>query len=246
MSYLQRGLDFIAGAESDETLADLEARLRLVLEEFGVTQFSLISLAERAENRARRPVGLTRGTTPEWSQHYHAKRYFNADPVIHTAICQSDPFTWKDLSPRLMSTAAKAMVAEGREAMQVDGCFVVPTHDARGLAGLISMFHSGREPDLQMRKALKLITIYAVERAKELYGGFVDPASWDGPCPLTARQREVLAFSAIGKTDWEVAAILGIAEKTANHHFESAKRELGVATRAQAVAIAMHRGWIAL
>jgi LuxR family transcriptional regulator, quorum-sensing system regulator BjaR1 len=246
MSYWQRALDFIEGVESAPTIDALEARLRQTLLEFGVTQYSLIALAERPDNKARRPIGLTRGCAPEWSRRYHEKRYFNSDAVIHTAICQSGAFTWKDLAPHLMSAEAKSMVAEGRDIMQVDGCFVVPTHDARGLAGLISMFHPGLEPDQEMRKALKLITIYAVERAKELHGAFPGPAGWDSACPLTPRQREVLAFSAIGKTDWEVSAILGIAQKTANRHFEAAKRELGVATRAQAVAIAMHRGWIAL
>jgi DNA-binding CsgD family transcriptional regulator len=56
----------------------------------------------------------------------------------------------------------------------------------------------------------------------------------------------VLAFSALGKTDWEVAQILGISEKTANFHCERAKEQLGVATRAQAIAIAIHRGWVSL
>lgn len=63
---------------------------------------------------------------------------------------------------------------------------------------------------------------------------------------MTPRQREVLSFMAMGKTDWEIAAILGIAEKTANQHIEDAKKRINVATRAQAAAVAVHRGWVAL
>jgi DNA-binding CsgD family transcriptional regulator len=49
-----------------------------------------------------------------------------------------------------------------------------------------------------------------------------------------------------GKTDWEIGQILGISEKTANHHLEAVKRKLSVATRAQAVAVAVHSGWVTL
>jgi DNA-binding CsgD family transcriptional regulator len=138
------------------------------------------------------------------------------------------------------------MLDECRDLMCVDGCLVIPTHDAEGFAGLVSLFHEGKEPDAAMRRALKLMAIYASEKAKDLAGIEGEQTGANGNCPLTPRQREVLAFSALGKTDWEVAQILGISEKTANFHCERAKEQLGVATRAQAIAIAIHRGWVSL
>lgn len=246
MSNLRQALDFIAAAETAPTMERLQEILGKTLLEFGVTQYSLVAAATRPDNKARRPIGLSRACEPAWSECYLDGKYYNSDPVVHAAISQSAPFSWIDLAPHLKAPSAKQMIEEGRDLMKVDGCLVIPTHDAQGFAGFISMFHAGRAPDEAMSKALKLIAIYAVEKAKELHGVTADGAAWDVSCPLTNRQREVLAFSAIGKTDWEIAKILGVSAKTANFHLERAKAKLEVATRAQAIAIAVHRGWVAL
>ena len=65
-----------------------------------------------------------------------------------------------------------------------------------------------------------------------------------GPGLLTQRETECLQWVGLGKTDWEIGAILDISPKTVNHHVESAKRKLDVATRLQAVTAAMSRGLI--
>jgi DNA-binding CsgD family transcriptional regulator len=62
--------------------------------------------------------------------------------------------------------------------------------------------------------------------------------------PMTARESEVLAWVAAGKSDWAIGRILNISEKTVNFHVENAKRKLGVGTRVQAVIAAMHCGFI--
>lgn len=54
--------------------------------------------------------------------------------------------------------------------------------------------------------------------------------------PLSARERDVMGYVAEGKTDWEVGAILGIAETTARFHADNARRKLGAANRTHAVA----------
>jgi LuxR family quorum sensing-dependent transcriptional regulator len=246
MTDLRRALDFIEAAESTASLEEFQRKLTATLIKFGVSQYTLMALIARSENGARLPIPLSRGTSREWAERYGARSYFNSDIVIHTAIRQSAPFTWDDLDKRKLSSSAKTVFDEGRDLMKVDSSLVIPTHDAKGFAGFISLFFAGSTPDDGMRKALKLIAIYAMEKAKELHGLEPESAGWDQPCPLTPRQREALAFSAMGKTDWEIGTILGIAEKTANHHFEGAKRQLKVATRAQAVAVAVHRGWVAL
>lgn len=62
--------------------------------------------------------------------------------------------------------------------------------------------------------------------------------------PLTARQREVLAQCAQGKSDWEIAQLLDISPATAHEHIEAAKKRLGVRTRVQAAVLATQKGWI--
>ncbi len=243
MSDLRKALDFIEAADRTTTLAELQDRLAATLSDFGVSQFALIALGRRPDNGAMMPYSLSRPLEPGWSARYNEMGYANADLVVHAAMRQSGAFTWDDLHPRMFTPSAKTVFNEGCETMGVKGGLVIPTHDTHGFAGFISPFFPDASPDQSMHRALKLIAIYALDKAKELRG--IAPEMVEGgPCPLTPRQREALSFMAAGKTDWEIGAILGIAEKTANHHVEAAKRQLGVATRAQAVALAVHRGWI--
>jgi DNA-binding NarL/FixJ family response regulator len=65
----------------------------------------------------------------------------------------------------------------------------------------------------------------------------------DGVFPdLTAREREVLALVADGRTNREIAAELFIAEKTASVHVSSILAKLGAANRGQAAALAHRAG----
>jgi DNA-binding CsgD family transcriptional regulator len=54
--------------------------------------------------------------------------------------------------------------------------------------------------------------------------------------PLTAREREVLAWVARGKTNAEIARLLWLAPSTVRKHLENVYAKLGVSTRTAAVA----------
>ncbi len=64
------------------------------------------------------------------------------------------------------------------------------------------------------------------------------------PIHLTGREREVLTWVGRGKTSSEIAAILGLTERTVNFHCERAMKRLGVVNRTQAVAKAVAEGLI--
>ena len=74
--------------------------------------------------------------------------------------------------------------------------------------------------------------------------GESEPAWPAGRARVTARESEVLAWVAAGKSDWAIGRILSISGKTVNFHVENAKRKLGVGTRVQAVVAAMRSGLI--
>lgn len=67
------------------------------------------------------------------------------------------------------------------------------------------------------------------------------------PLPtLSEREREVLRWSAVGKTSWEISMILRISERTVNFHLQQASRKLGVKGRRAACARAVALGLITL
>jgi DNA-binding NarL/FixJ family response regulator len=68
----------------------------------------------------------------------------------------------------------------------------------------------------------------------------------DPGAPLTPRELEVLPLLAEGLSNKQIAAQLGIAERTAKFHVESILGKLPAATRAEAVAVAARRGLLAI
>lgn len=227
-------------------MADLERLMARALAEFGVSDFSMTATLIRPDNAARIPHKLSNSVDPAWSARYIEQRYFNVDQAVHLALQQPHAFSWADFEHAPMAEPARALFAECRYQLDIDGAFIVPIHDSGGFAGIVALFHEQGELKPEAKKALKLISVYGIERAKELHGLELDTAGWDASCPLTPRQREVISFAAAGKSDWDVGQITGLSEKTVNHHFERAKKALNVKTRAQAVAISIQRGWVAL
>lgn len=61
---------------------------------------------------------------------------------------------------------------------------------------------------------------------------------------LSARQREVLKWTAAGKTAWETGRILAISEGTVRRHLQDAAHTLNAVNKAHAVAMALEFGWI--
>jgi DNA-binding CsgD family transcriptional regulator len=59
---------------------------------------------------------------------------------------------------------------------------------------------------------------------------------------LSPREIEVLTHVALGETSKEIAAALGIGERTVNWHLERVFAKLGAGSRAEAVALALELG----
>jgi len=64
--------------------------------------------------------------------------------------------------------------------------------------------------------------------------------------PLSGREMEVLSYITQGKSNKEIAAILGISHQTVKNHVTSILRKLGVEDRTQAAIYSLRRGWVRL
>lgn len=62
---------------------------------------------------------------------------------------------------------------------------------------------------------------------------------------LSRKQREILEWVHLGKTNWEISKILGITEDTVKYHMNQAMMKLDTKTRAQAIGRALEVGLIA-
>jgi DNA-binding NarL/FixJ family response regulator len=64
--------------------------------------------------------------------------------------------------------------------------------------------------------------------------------------PLSDREMEVLSLVVEGKSNKEIASLLGISHQTVKNHITSISRKFGVEDRTQAVVYALKRGWVKL
>ncbi len=65
-----------------------------------------------------------------------------------------------------------------------------------------------------------------------------------GPCPLSARELDVLRHLAEGKVYKQIAADLDLSASTVRSHLHNVYGKLGALDRAQAVLMATDQGWI--
>ena len=80
-----------------------------------------------------------------------------------------------------------------------------------------------------------------MEKARHLYS---EPGS--SFHPLSDREMEVLSCVVGGKSNKEIASLLGISHQTVKNHVTSIFRKFGVEDRTQAVVYALQRGWVNL
>jgi DNA-binding CsgD family transcriptional regulator len=130
-----------------------------------------------------------------------------------------------------------ALYGDYYRAIRIDHVMAVPIHvDGRYVVSFV-LNRSRREFSERERECLEVIrphlgALYrfgvAIRRADER---FADAAS----LPLTPRERGVLQWVAAGKTDRDIAAILGISPRTVHKHLQRVYEKLGVETRTAAV-----------
>lgn len=123
--------------------------------------------------------------------------------------------------------------------------FTLPCGSDRALALVLSR----REPDFTdaerdfiNRARPFLIQAYrnavAYSEVRDRSSATLETALAD--CGLTSREAEVVGLVALGGSNRDVAARLGIAERTAQKHLQRAFRKLGVKNRSQAASRAWH------
>jgi DNA-binding NarL/FixJ family response regulator len=111
-------------------------------------------------------------------------------------------------------------------------------------AGAAGFLYKDIDPDALVR-ALRSVhdghTLLAPEAAGSLLNSGAAASAVRGIGALTAREREVLAQIADGRSNREIARLLRVSEKTVKTHVSSVLAKLGVADRTQAALLAVRQ-----
>ncbi len=118
----------------------------------------------------------------------------------------------------------------------------VPVDAFRPFQGLVL---AGAETQLDLHRLLVLTLEYLCEEAfRQLFA--LSAIGVDRPGDLSARERRVVALSALGKTASEIAEVLAISQRTVHAHLQNASDKLHARNKTQTVVEALRYGQIAL
>lgn len=183
-------------------------------------------------------IGSTYPTA--WQQRYVEQNYMAVDPTVGHALRSTAPLIWSDT----MFEHVRPFWEEARShGLQVG--WAQSAYDAQGNVAMMTLARGGETLTAQELRAKDLQMSWLVHSAHtaiaRIAGGHLHPYS-TAANELTAREAEMLRWTADGKTSGEIAQITAISERTVNFHLNNAVEKLGAANKtAAAVKAAMLR-----
>lgn len=188
----------------------------------------------------------------EWSALTLSKAIAAHNPITVCSHKQTIPFYWSDMSRVLakyqgeieaVKSALETLHTAAKQLDIHDG-ICVPIHGAGSERAIFNVARRGRNSaklssNLHGLQLLALSLHEAVKKANE-----IDIEKRSRKDALSPRELECLDWIAAGKTAWETAKIVGIAESTVSFHIRNTIHKLNAANRTHAVAIAMSKSLI--
>lgn len=169
----------------------------------------------------------------EWSTRYSSRGYLFRDPVYRRLQFDREAFSWAEAYASCTCRPDVTLIQGEASEFGLCSGYVLPISLLDGTVVAVSF--GARDCDLspEARAVLGFAASYAV-------GNLVHRRARRGPTQpaLTARETECLLWAAEGKTDWEIATILGISKPTVAKHIISARGKLGAVTKGHAIAVA--------
>jgi LuxR family transcriptional regulator, activator of conjugal transfer of Ti plasmids len=186
-----------------------------------------------------------------WVKHYFRERYLDEDPVVGEFLRRRNPFLWSEIAqPEALSRRQLRLFDEARSAGITEG-ITLPIHH-RGEIAAVSLIPSEGDSSAiaTLRPHQHMLYLMALHYHSLAHRSLLEKSlagdSTRRRSLLSPRERQVLEWAAKGKSNWEIASVLGISYKSAEFHMEGAKRKLQVFNRTHAVAKGIMLGLVSI
>ena len=213
------------------TDCELSELLNEVGRELGFDYFALLHHASLA---SRRPGLIRIDTYPEgWERELSAHDLIGADPVHHASLRTNIGFAWSELSRLVpIGPRQREVLVRGRR-FDIGNGFTIPVNVPGEPCGSFSFaVRVGRALPGKRLLCAEQIGAHAFRAARRIH----DYPAFARCTHLSRREQQCVRLLAGGKTDWEIAAILGISVETAHQYVKRARAAYDVVSRAQLVA----------
>lgn len=176
-----------------------------------------------------------------WAEWFDEQSLGATDPVHRASNITSVGFAWSKLPEMIALTPGDLRILELARGQGIGEGYTVPAHVPGEAHGSCSFACAAGDLFAEQHLALlQLVGAYAFEAARRMRRMRFAP----GPIALTDRQRECVMWAARGKSDWEIARILGISEETVGEHLRHARERYGVGKRTLLAVHALFDGTI--
>lgn len=219
--------------ERASMLSLIEDAVRVFAKRFGYDRFVLFSVAPSRDDPVDR-IFWVEGNWWEDGQTVDAKTYVRRCPVTRHILEAREPFFWRKTHCVTGDSyrVVRRPIGPGPHGLQV------PVFGPQGLEGAMSLGGDKVDSSPDARLVLAMVATAAFNAAHRL----LEAPPTEGVRQLSVREREVLTWTAAGRRHADIAATLGLSERTVENHLRAARRRLGVATTAQAIKIAIRNG----
>jgi DNA-binding CsgD family transcriptional regulator len=171
----------------------------------------------------------------DWLEFYEKNRFSHHDPLLIEARRRISSFWFSEVLPGVKLTAKQEELLAAAATYGYKDVFAVPIHGPGSCLGVVTLAAAER-PSLSTvdRAVLEMMSRAVWERCRVSEGfGLSAPER----AQLSPREIECIQWAAAGKSDTDIAVLVGIRPSTAHFHIEHAKKRLGVKTRVEAVAL---------
>jgi DNA-binding CsgD family transcriptional regulator len=241
MADLQSIIEVLQGAESQN---DAFAKFSSAIKGYGYDRVGFSLMTDHPSIGHKAFHWQSSSFPGDWMAHYLENNFHIIDPVFQRVLQKPGPFFWSDAVDALDGSGmieaqfigrSKTMMHEAADAGLADGIGVSLVNEMGEIAGLgISRSEQDTAKDMQAFADIYLLSFIFHEK----YMSFFAPM--DLP-QLTRREKDVLLWSASGKTDWEIAQITGISQATVRFHWANIFKKMGVNNKLTATMNAVRR-----
>lgn len=233
---------FVREANRLADIGELRTLLGGAVKQLGFDYFALVHHVNIYQTRDK--VVHVFDYPDAWTEMVDKNSYFTDDPVHMACQKSAAPFVWSDVRRIVTLSDKQEEILRSAEVAGLGAGFTVPIHVPGEATGSCSFSTKlGREIPLTTLPAAHYVGTFAFEAARRVSQRSARMRRGDaltGGVPrLTRRQLDCVVLAGRGKSDRDVAQILGISDQTVHQHIEDAKRKYDVSTRMQLIVRAL-------
>jgi LuxR family transcriptional regulator, quorum-sensing system regulator CciR len=230
---------FAEGAKACGDLPQLAQLLGEVALELGFHHFALL---DHASIRSQRGELIRIDNYPEGWVEEIVSCEFAADDPVHLASRRTNAgFEWSELGTLIRLDPRHEIILSRSRHHGLGSGFTIPSNVPGEPSSSCSFaVKSGCEVPVARLSCAELVGTHALRAARRLR-----PLGAIPPRPrLSRREVECLRLVALGKTDWEIAQILGLSVHTATQYVKRARAAYDTVSRTQLVVYGLRDAWL--